>query len=152
MAAQRKSTIKKPRSNGTPILASAKPTPSKSPKPPAAPFTQPAELSASDRAKLLDYLERTDRPFGVHTVPLSRKRKRTGANQLYVQDDLFQDRLTVQYEVKPRDKWESLRQYKKFTGKRRCDKEFGMDTTDLADSRYSWLGEYYKGRMHSGQA
>jgi hypothetical protein len=23
----------------------------------------------------------------------------------------------VQYEVKPRDKWESLRRYKKFTGK-----------------------------------
>jgi hypothetical protein len=123
MAAQRKYTIKSAQPNGSPYTATAKEIWSNEPpKTPATPSAQPVELSASDRLKLRDWLEHTDRPFGVHTVPLSRKRKRTAANQLQVQDDLFEDRLTVQYEVKPRDKWESLRKYKKFTGKRRCDK------------------------------
>jgi len=108
--------------NGTPKSASAK-TPSKTPKTPKSPTaqpSQPAELSDNDRVRLRDWLEYTDRPFSVHTVPLTRKRKRTATNPLLVQDDLFEERLSVQYEVKPRDKWESLRRYKKFTGKRRC--------------------------------
>lgn len=105
--------------NGTPKSASAK-TPSKTPKSPTAQPSQPAELSEKDRVRLRDWLEYTDRPFSVHTVPLTRKRKRNGTNPLLVQDDLFEERLSVQYEVKPRDKWESLRRYKKFTGKRRC--------------------------------
>lgn len=100
--------------NGTPKSTNAK-TPSKTPKSPAAQPPQPAELSENDRSRLREWLEYTDRPFAVHTVPLSRKRKRTGTNQLQVQDDLFEERLSVQYEVKPRDKWESLRRYKKFT-------------------------------------
>lgn len=94
-------------------------TPNKTPKSPTAQPTQPAELSEADRSRLREWLEYTDQPFSVHTVPLSKKRKRTGINQLQVQDDLFEERLAVQYEVKPRDKWESLRRYKKFTGKRR---------------------------------
>jgi hypothetical protein len=77
---------------------------------------QPTELSEEYRTRLRDWLNDTDYPFEVRTVPLSRKRKRNN-NQLQIQEDLFQDRLTVQYEVKPRDKWESLRRYKKFTGK-----------------------------------
>jgi len=104
--------------NGTPKSTVAK-TPSKTPKSPAAQPSQPAELSEEDRARLREWLEYTDRPFSVQTVPSSRKRKRSGTNQLQVQDDLFEERLSVQYEVKPRDKWESLRRYKKFTGKRR---------------------------------
>ena len=105
--------------NGTPKSTVAK-TPSKTPKSPATQPSQPAELSEDDRVRMHEWLEYTDRPFSVHTVPLSRKRKRTGTNQLQVQDDLFEERLSVHYEVKPRDKWESLRRYKKFTGKRRC--------------------------------
>jgi hypothetical protein len=97
--------------NGTPKSTSAK-TPSKTPKSPTAQPPQPAELSENDRARLREWLDYEDRPFSVHTVPLSRKRKRT---ELQVQDDLFEERLSVQYEVKPRDKWESLRRYKKFT-------------------------------------
>jgi hypothetical protein len=92
-------------------------TTSKARKSPAAHASQPAELSEEYRTRLRDWLDHTDNPFAVHTVPLSRKRKRNNVNQLQVQDDLFQERLTVQYEVKPRDKWESLRRYKKFTGK-----------------------------------
>lgn len=104
--------------NGTPKSTTAKTpskTPSKTPRSPTAQPPQPAELSETDRSRLREWLEYTDRPFAVHTVPLSRKRKRTGTTQLQVQDDLFEERLSVQYEVKPRDKWESLRRYKKFT-------------------------------------
>jgi putative alpha-1,2-mannosidase len=92
-------------------------TTSKARKSPAAHASQPAELSEEYRTRLREFLDHTDHPFAVHTVPLSRKRKRNNANQLQLQNDLFQERLTVQYEVKPRDKWESLRRYKKFTGK-----------------------------------
>jgi len=106
--------------NGTPKIASVRKTPSKILKSPTAPPLQPAELSEKDRLRLREWLEYTDRPFTVHTVPVSKKRKRTGTNQLQLQDDLFEERLAVQYEVKPRDKWESLRRYKKFTGKREC--------------------------------
>jgi hypothetical protein len=123
MAAQRTYTVKSTEPNGAPYSATAKEIWKDKPlKAPATPSAQPAELSDKDRTRLRDWLEHTDRPFEVNTVPLSRKRKRAGANQLQVQDDLFQDRLAVQYEVKPRDKWESLRKYKKFTGKRKCDK------------------------------
>ena len=116
-AAKRASkTVQTP--NGTPKPASAK-TPSKTPKTPTSLPSQPAELSEGDRVRLREWLEYTDQPFSVHTVPLTRKRKRNGTNALLVQDDLFEERLSVQYEVKPRDEWESLRRYKKFTGKRR---------------------------------
>jgi hypothetical protein len=51
-----------------------------------------------------------------------------------VQDDLFEERLAVQYKVKPADKWESLRRYKKFTGKKEeMREEFVTDRTSLAN-------------------
>ena len=80
---------------------------------------QPTELSAEYHTLLRDWLNdgKNYHPFEVHTVPMSKKRKRSNNNHLQVQEDLFQDRLTVQYKVEPRDKWESLRRYKKFTGK-----------------------------------
>jgi hypothetical protein len=80
---------------------------------------QPTELSAEYWTLLRDWLnaEDNDHPFEVHTVPLSKKRKRSNNKHLQVQDDLFQERLTVQYKVEPKDKWESLRRYKKFTGR-----------------------------------
>jgi hypothetical protein len=80
-------------------------------------ITQPGELSKVSRARLRDWLEYTENPFKVHTVPLSRKRRRNNVRQLQVQDGLFQERLAVQFEVQPRDEWESLRKYKKFTSK-----------------------------------
>lgn len=99
----------------------------KTPKTPKAPATgtkqtsvdsahkQPQELSEKDSRKLKEYLDNNDRPFEVSTAPLSRKRKRTSTNALQVQDDLFEERLSVQYEVKPKGSWESLRRYKRFT-------------------------------------
>ena len=97
----------KPKVNGTP-KAPPKDAPAvKSP-------TQPAELSDADRAKIKSWLDKQEKPFGVVTVPPSRKRKRNAGLQM--QNDLFQDHLNIQYEVKPRDKWECLRRYKKFTG------------------------------------
>jgi hypothetical protein len=36
-------------------------------------------------------------------------------NNWSLQDDLWEDRLSVRYEVQPRERWESLRRYKKFT-------------------------------------
>lgn len=79
----------------------------------------PADLSDADREKLKTFLDRQDRaekPFSVVTQPSSRKRKRAKLDYV-LQEDLWEDRLAVRYEVKPRDKWESLRRYKKFTGK-----------------------------------
>ena len=66
---------------------------------------------------MLKYLESTDQPFSVDTVPLSRKRKRRDT-QLQIQDDLFEARLAVKYKVEPKDSWKSLRRYKRFTGKK----------------------------------
>ena len=97
-----------PKPNGTPKSA-AKETPPTIKSP-----TQPAELSDADRASLKAWLDKQDKPFTVATAAPSRKRKRQPTMQ--VQHDLFEDRLSVQYEVKPKDKWECLRRYKKFTG------------------------------------
>ena len=97
------------KANGTPARpAKATPDMAKSP-------SQPHELSDKDRAKLKEFLNKSDKPFSVTTVPLNRKRKRTSAN-LQTQTDLFDDRLSVRYEIKPANNWESLRRYKKFTG------------------------------------
>lgn len=78
------------------------------------PSQNPAELSDKDRQTVKTWLDDPSTEFKVATAPLSRKRKRSGAMQ--AQTDLFEERLSVQYEVKPRDKWECLRRYKKFTG------------------------------------
>ena len=103
-----KQTGKKRKVNGAVKSPPAKDTPPmKSP-------TQPAELSDADRAKIKSWLDKQEKPFGVATVPISKKRKRNVT--LQTQIDLFEDRLSIQYEVKPRDKWECLRRYKKFTG------------------------------------
>jgi hypothetical protein len=92
--------------NGTP----AKDTPVSDVKSPS----QPHELSDADRRRLKEFLEKSDKPFQVTTVPISKKRKR-GA-PLQIQKDIFDPRLDVQYEIKPANNWESLRRYKKFTG------------------------------------
>ena len=94
--------------NGTPKAASTEAPAVKSPP-------QPAELTAEARASLKAWLDKQEKPFTVATDPPSRKRKRNSGMQL--QSDLFEDRLSIQYEVRPRDKWEALRRYKKFTGR-----------------------------------
>ena len=99
--------LKKVKADATPAKPTTTPDVIKSP-------AQPKELSEQDRDKLGAYLDKSDKPFAVTTVPISRKRKR--ATETQVQSDLFGDRLTVQYEVKPANNWESLRRYKKFTG------------------------------------
>lgn len=94
--------------NGTPKTAGPPPTAFKSP-------AQTAELTEAERNKLKQWLDTNDKSFKVATVPLSHKRKRD-APALPVQTDLFEDRLNVQYEVKPGKQWTQLRKYKKFTG------------------------------------
>lgn len=101
-----------PKANGTPKPPPS-PPPSKTPPALKSP-TQPTELSDADRSKIKLWLDKQEKPFTITTVPLSRKRKRNSG--LQAQTDLFEERLSVQYEVKPRDKWECLRRYKKFTG------------------------------------
>ncbi len=97
-----------PKPNGTPKSAPKETPPvMKSP-------AQPAELSDADRDRLKAWLDKQEKPFKVATAAPSRKRKRNPVMQM--QSDLFEDRLNIQYEVKPKDKWECLRRYKKFTG------------------------------------
>ena len=106
MVRTKTTSIAKP--NGTSKSAPKEPPPAvKSP-------AQPAELSDEDRARLKGWLDKQEKPFTVAADPPTRKRKRNTGMQL--QSDLFEDRLNIQYEVRPRDKWESLRRYKKFTG------------------------------------
>lgn len=133
--------------NGTPQAKTPKTEQTPNLKSPTTQSTQPAELSEKDRRRLREWLEVTDRPFQVRTVPLSRKRKRQSVNQLQTQDDLFEERLAVQYEVKPRDKWESLRRYKKFTGK---DMMHGLYIGSSLTGG-SWAREHRNRRVYSGQ-
>ncbi|KAI7189797.1 hypothetical protein KC352_g21852, partial [Hortaea werneckii] len=76
--------------------------------------TAPQELSEADRARLRAFLNKSDKPFSIETIPATRKRKR-GAADPHTEPNLDDERLTVQYEVKPASNWESLRKYKKFT-------------------------------------
>nr|POF07883.1 hypothetical protein CFP56_66175 [Quercus suber] len=76
--------------------------------------TQPPELSNSERSKITAYLDSTDKPFKVATLPATRKRKRE-SGVVQIQQSAFEDRLAVQYEVTPGTTWDSLRRYKKFT-------------------------------------
>ena len=85
-------------------------------KAPLSSLTGPAKISDEDSVRLREWLDSTDQPFTVRTVPLSRKRKRNSARQ-QVQGDLFEERLTVRFEMQPWKEWKSLRRYKKFTGK-----------------------------------
>lgn len=109
----KKKTLSSAKVNGTTTASASpalqSPAPAKSPAQPA-----PVELSDIDRQAVKTWLDDAKTEFKVTTAPLSRKRKRSGNMQ--TQTDLFEDRLSVQYEVKPRDKWECLRRYKKFTG------------------------------------
>jgi hypothetical protein len=68
---------------------------------------EPAKISEKDRARLLNCLGSTDQPFRANTIPLSRKRKRSGT-LLHVQNDLFEERLAMKYKVEPRKDWKSL--------------------------------------------
>ena len=100
-----------PKSNGTPTTT--KPT-QQAEKAIKSPTQQPAELSEVNRQKIKGWLDGKDKPFSITTAPLNKKRKRdTGMQE---QTDLFEQRLNIKYEVKPKDKWECLRRYKKFTG------------------------------------
>ena len=77
---------------------------------------QPEALTDEDKENLALYLDQGN-PFTVRTAKLpptdSKKRKRD--QNLLLQEDLFEDRLSCLYGVEPLDKWESLRRYKKFT-------------------------------------
>ncbi|KAF2217442.1 hypothetical protein CERZMDRAFT_92093 [Cercospora zeae-maydis SCOH1-5] len=75
--------------------------------------SQPADLDEQDRARLKEWLERTSNPFNVTIGAPTRKRKR--GEELHLEELLLVNDLKVLYEVTPRDKWESLRRYKKFT-------------------------------------
>jgi hypothetical protein len=99
-------TRKKSLPNGTPPKDTPVPD-VKSPNP-------PHELTDMDRANLKEFLEKSDKPFQVNTIPFNRKRKRGSPPP--VQRDIFDPRLDVQYEIKPANNWDSLRRYKKFTG------------------------------------
>lgn len=79
---------------------------------------QPQDLSDKDRERLKKYLHNNPKAFTVVTVPPSRKRKRASPN-LHTETNLAQERLAVEYEIKPANNWESLRRYKKFTGMRK---------------------------------
>lgn len=89
-------------------------------KPPTTPthksqLSQPAELSEQEAQKIRKKLDSKDKPFRVVTIPASRKRKRQGDSYLQ-QTDLFEERLSCQYEVLPGNVWTRLRKYRKFTG------------------------------------
>jgi hypothetical protein len=107
------------RKDPTKVPESRRKTPSKS-------LTGPDELSETCRMRLLGRLDSTDQPFKINTVQLSQKRKRSGT-RLQVQDGMFEERLAVQYKVEPGKDWESLRQYKKFTGKKEYAGGFTVD-------------------------
>ncbi|KAK5172282.1 uncharacterized protein LTR77_003920 [Saxophila tyrrhenica] len=77
--------------------------------------SQPLDLSDDDRQRLKEWLDKSERPFSVATTALSKKRKRQSGEPQPAQTDLYEDRLNVQYEVKPKNSWDSLRRYKKFT-------------------------------------
>ena len=95
-------------STSSPATAAPAPAPASSPR------AQPPALSAREKAALKRFLDATDNPFVVHLEPLTRKRKR-GGTRLTPLTDLFQERLSVLHEVRPREKWERLRRFKRFT-------------------------------------
>ncbi|KAK3117395.1 hypothetical protein LTR53_001309 [Teratosphaeriaceae sp. CCFEE 6253] len=74
---------------------------------------KPKDLTPQDGAKLRDFLDRSEKPFSVSTTAISKKRKR--GTHLLTEANLWEDRLSVRYEVKPANNWMSLKGYKKFT-------------------------------------
>ena len=114
----RKNTMRTKKTGKSAPAANGKAKPS-TPATPGAngvkPSSQPPEISEADRAKMRMWLDKQERPFSVVMVPSSRKRKRD-TTALPTQDDIFEARLSIQYEVKPKERWDNLRRYKKFTG------------------------------------
>lgn len=102
----------KPKANGTPTTTKA--TPAHDTEKTMRSPQQPAELSEADISKVKNWLDKQEKPFSIATAPLTKKRKRDAGMQ--EQTDLFEPRLNIKYEVKPKDKWECLRRYRKFTG------------------------------------
>ena len=76
-----------------------------------------AKPSEEDQDRVISWLDQQEQPFTIGTEAPSRKRKRNSNMQL--QDDLFEERLSIRFEVKPFDKWESLK---------KCDSFMGMCT------------------------
>ncbi|KAF2164080.1 hypothetical protein M409DRAFT_68019 [Zasmidium cellare ATCC 36951] len=75
-----------------------------------------SDSNSTDPEKIKEWLDKTvEGPWTVHAIPVSNKRKRDAPSKMLVEDRLFEERLNVQYEVKPRDRWEALKTYKKFT-------------------------------------
>lgn len=110
------STTKKTVPNG---VSKSHSTSAQSPAAGPGPSNPPVELSEKDRSVVKTWLDNPATDFKIVTAPVSKKRKRGaggGAGNMQTQGDLFEERLDVQYEVRPRDKWECLRRYKKFTG------------------------------------
>ncbi|QIW95743.1 hypothetical protein AMS68_001261 [Peltaster fructicola] len=66
---------------------------------------------------LRDYLDSqaAEGPFVVETLPLSRKKVKRGNQDVERIDDLFERRLTVQYNIRPNNAWSALKKYKRFT-------------------------------------
>ena len=73
-----------------------------------------AKPSKEDQDRLISWLHQQEQPFTVITEAPSRKRKRNSNMQL--QDDLFEERLSIRFEVKPFDKWQTLKKCDSFVG------------------------------------
>jgi hypothetical protein len=74
------------------------------------------QLSDVATNELRDWLNNNPvNPFSIATLPNSKKRKRESSTY-QAQEDLWEDRLSVLYEVRPKERWDNLRKYKKFTG------------------------------------
>lgn len=69
-----------------------------------------------DEKTLLNALDISDQPFSVTVRGPSKRRKQRGPQSQLVQQDLWQKRLSVAYEVTPSQLWSALRTYKRFTG------------------------------------
>ncbi|KAK5112465.1 hypothetical protein LTR62_004222 [Meristemomyces frigidus] len=122
------------RTKATPRAQDTPPIPDRKSPTQTQPQHQPHELSEKERVKLKDFLERGDGPpFTVTTIAPSKKRKRASTTA-ETQDNLFEPRLSVQYEVKPHNNWQSLRRYKKFTV---GDQSIAVGETILVKPSYS---------------
>lgn len=82
-------------------------------KPKTSGFTNQPVLTAEQAENLKTWLEDPRRaPFRVKVSALNKKRKR---DDDHVENDLWESRLACEYTVQPKDKWDKLRKYRKFT-------------------------------------
>ncbi|CAK4030778.1 ebs-bah-phd domain-containing [Lecanosticta acicola] len=83
-------------------------------KPP--PFKDQPELTPLETEQMKNWLDDAPRPLFTVSVSAnpanSKKRKRDDEN---IEQDLFENRLSCKYSVHPKDKWDKLRKYRKFT-------------------------------------